>query len=178
MIATTSSDTKNQPLDVDATLTVADAVWVGAALLHRQRPAQSQFSAEEIVGSVEANNLTRGSSKSIWQHVNQHCVANRKPQPNRARILYATSGGHRRLFRLGDRYDPAREGAPMHPDWNKLPAKFADLRYWYETVWNQATEAPIHDPLLDLAGTGRDMWNGQTADAYVATLREGWDRSA
>lgn len=177
MVATTISAV-NQLLTTETVLTVADAVWISTALLHRQRPAQSQFSTEEIVASVEANHLTRGSSKSIWQHVNQHCVANRKPQPNRARMLYATGGGHRRLFRQGDRYDLAREGAPTHPDWNKLPAEYADLRYWYETVWSTATELSVHDPLLDLAGTGPDMWNGQTADAYVASLREGWEHSA
>jgi hypothetical protein len=30
------------------------------------------------------------------------------------------------------------------------------------------------DPLLDLIGSGSEIWNGKDADAYVANLRAGW----
>jgi predicted RNase H-like HicB family nuclease len=34
---------------------------------------------------------------------------------------------------------------------------------------------PLGDPLLDLAGSGRDIWKGDTADAYVNALRDEWE---
>ena len=63
----------NEPDD----LKVADAVWVGTALLHEQNPNASDFTTEQIVTFVAGLHLTRGTQKSIWQHVNQHCVADR-----------------------------------------------------------------------------------------------------
>jgi hypothetical protein len=162
----------------NADLTVADAVWIGVALLQQRSGDIRPFSTETIVNSIVDLHLTKGAPKSIWQHVNQHCVANRKPQPNRACMLYATGQGNRRLYRDSDRRDPEREGGRTHPDWDKLPQKYAFLQHWYETIWNIAPAIPLSDPLLDLAGTGRDMWGHQSADAYVASLREGWESFA
>lgn len=170
-----SAEPSTHPANSD--LTVADAAWVGTALLHLETKSDGPFSTEDIVNLIVSRNLTNGAYKSVWQHVTQHCVANRKPQPNRVCMLFATGSGNRRLYRDGDRRDPERMGGREHPDWDKLPSNYAYLRHWYETIWNAKQSTPLNDPLLDLAGTGRDMWNGQTADAYVATLREGWERS-
>ena len=164
-------------------LTVSDAVWVGAALLHQHHPNRSQFSIDEIVESVVTHQLTGGTPTSIRQHVTQHCVANRKAQPNRSCMLFATREGddlsdtHRRIFRDCDlhRVHPDRRGAPTHPDWAKLPQKYAYLRDWYEIDRNKGSEAATNDPLLALAGTGRGMFGDQGADAYVHSLRDGWD---
>jgi hypothetical protein len=153
----------------NADLTVADAVWVGAALLHEKR-GEGPFSTEEIVKSVQDHHLTRGAYRSIWQHVNQHCVANRKAQPNRARMLTATGHGDRRLFRDGDRFDPERAGGRTCPDWAKLPAEYDYLRQWYQTIWNKPTAE--EDPLLAAIGIGREIWADQHADEYVAELRD------
>jgi len=162
----------------NADLTVADAVWIGTAMIHHQTQGSGPFATEDIVDFVQARHLTRGAFKSIWQHVNQHCVANRKPQPNRACMLTATGHGNRRLFRDGDRIDPERMGGRTHPDWDKVPAKYAYLRQWYETVWNKPSEpSQTADPLLDLAGTGAGMWGTGSADDYVASLRTGWEAS-
>jgi len=49
----------------DLGLAVADAVWVGTALLHELYPSRSQFSIAEIVESVLANHLTPGTPTSI-----------------------------------------------------------------------------------------------------------------
>jgi hypothetical protein len=160
-----------------ADLTVADAVWIGTALLQQSNERDS-FTTEEIVRSVRENHLTKGAEKSVWQHVNQHCVANRKPQPNRACMLTATGQGNRRLYREGDRIDPERIGGRTHPDWDKLPSKYAYLRHWHETVWNKPPQmAQLADPLLDLAGTGTGMWGTGSADDYVNSLRSGWEAS-
>jgi hypothetical protein len=155
-------------------LTVADAVWVGTALLQMQYPDAPGFTTEEIVERVRGLHLTQGGQKSIWQHVNQHCVANRKPQPNRSRMLYALGQGNRRLFRDGDRSDPGREGAPTHPQWDRLPAEYGHLERWYEE-WNHPARSAENDPLLKLVGSGVEIWNGAHADDYVASLRQGWE---
>lgn len=162
-------------------LTVADAVWVGVAILHRKFEKRSQFSIDEIVESVVTNHLTSGTRTSVRQHVVQHSVANRKAQPNRSCMLYATrevgdpGDTHRRIFRDCDvnRIHPARRGAPTHPVWGNLPKQFADLRDWYETDRKKGSEQ-VTDPLLALAGTGRGMFGDQGADAYVNSLRDGW----
>src|ERR1700733_1354909 len=113
-IETESSEFVRQEND-NFGLKVADAVWVGTALLTRDRDAQAQFSNEEIVASVLKHRLTGAAEKSIRQHVVQHCVAEYKPQPNRSRMLHATSSTHRRLFHdWEDIYHPAREGTPTH----------------------------------------------------------------
>ncbi len=154
-------------------LTVADAVWVGTATLHQQSPESEGFSTEDIVERVLHLRLTRGEQKSIWQHVNQHCVANRKPQPNRSRMLFALGRGNRRLFRDGDRSDPGREGAPTHPDWEKLPTEYRHLGNWYED-WNGVGRTTDDDPLLKLVGSGVGIWKDNHADEFVADLRKDW----
>lgn len=153
-------------------LTVADAVWVGTAVLQRRLGKAGRdtgFSTDTIVNFVQQLHLTKGAQKSIWQHVNQHCVANRPPQPNRSRMLFALGGGVRRLFRDGDRSDPGRKDAPTHPEWEKLPRQYQDLKRWYEEEWNDGVGG-MNDPLLALAGT----WKDEPADEYVAHLRENW----
>ena len=154
-------------------LTVADAVWVGTAVLHQEFPNEVAFPTETIVTRVIGLRLTRGGQKTIWQHVNQHCVANRKPMPNRSRMLFALGKGDRRLFREGDRSDPQREGAPTHPKWNTLPEKYRYLEQWYEE-WSRPARSVEEDPLLKLVGSGTEIWRGTHADEFVASLREGW----
>lgn len=165
---TTKSHSKVEQIEDDVDLKVADAVWVGTALLH-EKTGREEFSTEEIVSFVQFHHLTKGAQKSIWQHVNQHCVANRKPQPNRVCMLTATGQGNRKLFRPGDKIYPGREGARTHPDWESLPKQYQYLRSWYEE-WIHATAAEIKDPLLELVGT----WRDEPADEYVAHLRENW----
>jgi len=161
--------------EVNCDLTVADAVWIGAALLHyHQTSSDEPLPTEAIVLIVQTARLTNGLEKSIYLHVNQHCVANRPPNSNRSRMLFETGRGKRRLFRAGDRYDPAREGAPTHPDWSNIPAKYVFLRRWYEEKWNGPDVVATHDPLLALIGLGAEIWKHEHADEYVANLRSNW----
>ncbi|MEO6805101.1 MAG: hypothetical protein ABI209_03040 [Edaphobacter sp.] len=172
-MVTLSADTakSHSQVENDEDLKVADAVWVGTALLHEKTGRNDGFSTEEIVSFVQLHRLTKGAYKSIWQHVNQHCVANRKPQPNRICMLFATGQGNRRLYRPGDesKIYPGRKGAPTHPDWDSLPKQYQYLRDWYEE-WTRATASEMKDPLLELVGT----WSEEPADEYVARLRENW----
>jgi hypothetical protein len=154
-------------------LTVADAVWVGTATLHQEFPNEVGFATETIVDRVMWLRLTRGGQRTVWQHVNQHCVANRKPMPNRSRMLYALGKGVRRLFREGDRGVPEREGAPTHPKWSDLPENYRHLEQWYEE-WSRPARSSEEDPLLKLVGSAVEIWKGIHADEFVASLREGW----
>jgi len=151
-------------------LTVTNAVWVATALLHKKYPERDGLTPEEIVNLVKELNLTEGAEDSIWTHVRQHSVANKKPQPNTVCMLFDPGGGVRRLFRSGDTVYPGRNERRTHPKWEDLPAKYLHLRRWYEEEWNNAGVNGMDDPLLALVGT----WKDEPADEYVAHLRENW----
>jgi hypothetical protein len=90
-------------------------------------------------------------------------------------MLFETPNGQRRLYRRGDPYHPAREGAKIKPLPEDLPDRYRSLIEWYER-WseNMTRQASESDPLLALAGSGRDLWRAEHADDYVKRLREGW----
>jgi hypothetical protein len=157
-------------------LRVADEVWIATALLHRDQPKRQDFSIEEIIG--RANKEAGGGSlrPGVRVHVNQHCVANRPPNPGRYRILFETAPGRRRLFRSGDNYDTAREGAKIVPAKEDIPSEYLTLLDWYRD-WSQGrVEDRIkNDPLLALRGSGKELWADEHADEYVRRLRQGWE---
>jgi hypothetical protein len=124
---------------------------------------------------ISGLHLTKATRQSILQHIRQHCVANKEPNPNRSCVLFATEGGRLRLYRDSDPRHPGREGAPSHPKWENLPENFHALREWYETVWNSPSALIANDPLLNAIGTGKGMFGDQGADAYVNSLRDAWD---
>lgn len=171
-------------------LKVADEVWIATALLHRESPAQPDFSIDEIVARAKKQALgeevvvgkgmpgTEGAAVAkvrpgLYVHVVQHCVANRPPNPGRYRMLYETSPGRRRLFRPGDSYHPAREGAKTVPNRDEMPYGYHGLIGWYHDWCAQMR--PATDPLLGLAGAGKALWADEPADDYVRRLREGWE---
>lgn len=151
-----------------ADLTASNAVWIAAALLQKGHPDKEGFDRTEI--AELARKLSRVSLKTIWQHIDQHCVADRPPNPGRARMLTHVMRGKRRLFKPGDKYHPGREGSPTHPDWTGLPARFRNLEGWYRQ-WSNADE----DPLLALAGLGERVWGNEDAVEHVRELRKGWE---
>jgi len=158
-----------------AGLTVTNAVWIATALLHKKHPGRRGFEREEIVKLVLKLELTDGEEGSIQQHVRQHSVANKKPQPNTVCMLFDPGGGLRRLYRAGDEVYPGRNAARTHPKWEELPEQYGHLRRWYEEEWNGAAAGQETDPLLALIGSGKAIWQDEPADEYVARLREGWD---
>jgi hypothetical protein len=156
-------------------LKVADEVWIATALLHRECPDHADFEIEEIVRRATKEAGNRPVRPGVYVHVVQHCVANRPPNPGRYRMLYETTPGRRRLFRKGDNYDPAREGAKMLPAKEDIPSEYSNLLDWYRD-WSQDNieERIKNDPLLALYGDGKDLWADEKADDYVRRLREGW----
>jgi hypothetical protein len=154
---------------------VADEVWIAAALLQRENPKRESFSIEEIVDRASREGMVKPQRPGVYVHAVQHCVANRAPNPGRYRMLLETPEGERRLFRKGDPYHPAREGSKIKPCPEELPDQYRDLLRWYEE-WSERTSrrAAESDPLLALAGSGRELWRSEHADEYVKRLREGW----
>ena len=155
---------------------VADEVWIAAALLQRENPEQPDFSIKEIVARASQENMTGQLRPGVYVHVVQHCVANRRADPGRYRILFETSRGRRRLFREGDPYHPSREGSQITPEPGNMPDKYANLLSWYRE-WSSravATRAET-DPLLALKASGLHLWAGERPDDYVRRLREGWE---
>ena len=154
---------------------VADEVWIATALLHREKPTQSDFPVEEIVARA-TKEATEPIRPGVYVHIVQHCVANRPPNPGRYRMLFETDPGRRRLFRRGDTYHPAREGAKVTPSLEEIPHGYEDLLDWYRNWSSTALHAASEtDPLLSLAGSGKKLWSEEHADEYVNRLREGWE---
>jgi hypothetical protein len=155
---------------------IADEVWLATALLHREDPTRSDFTLQEIVERAAKEGIIDERRPGVYVHAALHCVANRPPNPGRYRMLYETRPKYRRLFRLGDSYDPQREGSKITPEADEIPLRYAELLRWYEG-WSRShgEKAGESDPLLALYGSGKSLWADEHADAYVARLREGWE---
>lgn len=155
---------------------VADEVWIVTALLHREQPSHSDFSIEEIVERARQESVSESHRKGVYVHVVQHCVANRAPNTGRYRMLFETAPGRRRLFRLGDTYNPAREGSKTQPKAEDLPPEYADLLPWYRN-WSGKTSGSnaTSDPLRVMREISKGLWADENPDEYVRRLREGWE---
>lgn len=160
-----------------ATIKVADEVWVATALLHRSYPDREDFPVAEIVAQAEAENATGANSlrPGVQIHAYLHCVANRKPNPARLRMLTETSRGRRRLYRPGDPCHPDRRSGKQAPERNEVPPAYAELIDWYGRDYAGQKTRSSADPILSLLGLGKEIWADEDADAYVSRLREGWD---
>src|SRR5580700_7982091 len=106
---------------------VADEVWLATALLHRENPSRTDFTLSEIVERVAKEAIIGGLRPGVYVHAALHCVANRPPNPGRYRMLYETRPKYRRLYRLGDNYDPQREGSKITPDPDRIPPSYISL---------------------------------------------------
>jgi hypothetical protein len=157
------------------TVKVADEVWVVMALLQRENPDRNDFAIDEIMDYARQAKITSDLRPGVYAHVIQHCVANRAPNSGRYRMLYETRPGRRRLFRTGDSYDLAREGAKTQPASDDLPEQYRELLQWYRG-WDVGTAARRFedDPILSLVGSGKHIWGDEHPDDYVRSLREGW----
>jgi hypothetical protein len=155
---------------------VADEVWIAAALLQRERADATDFTIEEIVDRARREGLHQPLRPGVYVHVVQHCVANRPPNPGRYRMLFETSEGRRRLYRIGDSYHPDRKDSKITPDSEDLPAEYAELLDWYHE-WCAAARRNLAetDPLLQARGSGKHIWADEHADEYVNRLRDGWE---
>jgi hypothetical protein len=156
-------------------ISVADEVWVAAALLHQEQPEQDDFTAREITARAERENIIGRLRPGVYVHASHHCVANRPPNPGRYRMLFATGKTRRRLFRPGDAYDAKRDGSKTVPERSALPTRYQPLIDWYEQVYvSAASPRTTTDPILALRGLGKEVWGGENPDDYVERMRRGW----
>lgn len=152
-------------------LKAADAVWVATSLLHQRNPSRASFQVAEIVAEVRALELTDRDEGSIYVHANQHCVATRKPNPAKLKMLVETAGGERRLFREGDAFHHGRDGR-IAPKASDLSEEYRGLLDWYQRWCAEPRHVGTRiDPLLALRGSGRALWANEHADAYLENLR-------
>ena len=155
---------------------VADEVWIATALLHRENPPRADFTIDEIVVRARAEAIAGELRPGVRVHALQHCVGNRRPSPDRYRMLFATGKSTRRLFRPSDYSDPDRRGSKIVPEENEIPAAYRPLLAWYESEYaNVRQEGVPEDSILQLRGLGSEIWNGVDPDDYVRQLREGWE---
>jgi hypothetical protein len=152
---------------------VADEVWIATALLHREHPERTDFTVREIMDRISHERIAGAPRGSVHVHVIQHCVANRPPNPAGYRMLMETTYGRRRLFRSGDPHHPDRRGRVV-PGQDDIPERYRPLLDWYESEYSRRTAVPEEDPLLELRGSGRELWADEHTDDYVKRLREGW----
>jgi len=155
---------------------VADEVFIATALLHREQPRREDFTIGEIVERAQKENLSGELRPGVRVHASLHCVANRPPNPGRYAMLYATAGNARRLVLAGDDVHPGRTGK-IFPDPEDVPVAYRPLIDWARRRY-AAKAAPTRsrwlDGLLQLSGTGGELWKGVDADEYVRQLRAGW----
>lgn len=117
---------------------ITDAVWTATALLHQEHPEASDFRVQEIVSRAVSEGLVGGFRPGLQPHASWHCVANKKPNGGRSRMLFETIRGRRRLFRTGDDFHPDRTDE-IRPEKSALPAKYQPLIDWYEDVYGKKT---------------------------------------
>jgi len=156
----------------------ADRVWIATALLHKENPSRKDFTLQEIRERGIREGFVEERTNTFYVHANQHCVANRPPNPGNHRMLTETGPGKRRLYRGGDSVRPGRTGKVV-PRREEIPEKYRPLLDWY-AKWNRrlAKEKPVgsrFDALLALRGSGRELWAKEHADEYVRRLRQGWE---
>jgi hypothetical protein len=123
---------------------VADEIWVSAALLHREKLSEIDFSVSEIVGRALEEGIFGSYRPGLQAHASTHCVANKRPHSGRYRMLYETARGRRRLFRAGDPYHPHREGARIRPEKGDLPSAYGQLIDWYDQAYDRRVVTPGH----------------------------------
>jgi hypothetical protein len=156
---------------------VADEVFIATALLHREQPDRPDFTVSEIVERAKKEDLTGELRPGVYVHASLHCVANKAPNPGKYRILYATGTRTRRLLRSGDDVHPLRDGK-IWPNPQEIPPQFHKLIDWAQANFDSPSQAPPSkwlNSVLELRGTGKDLWAGDDPDQYVRSLREGWE---
>jgi hypothetical protein len=154
---------------------LSDEAWIVTALLHREHPDRADFTISEIVERAKCEGVCGELRPGFRAHVTLHCVANLLPNPGKTRMLYATGKHTRRLFLPGDDSHPDRMGSDALPDRAKLPSAYQDLLDWYRTFAASRAKEAAHDPLMDLFGSGKDLWADEKPDDYIRRLREGWE---
>lgn len=164
-----------KPKIAEDSIRVADEAWIALALLHREHSDGESFTAREIVDRAKTESITSELRPGVQVHVYLHNVANVEPNPARYRMFWKLPNDTYRLIRPGDHPHPLRKGKTK-PAREELPEQYRHLLDWYEREYCAKATAPREeeDPILQLAGIGKELWAGIDADEYVRDLRSNW----
>jgi len=121
---------------------VADQVWLAAALLHKEHPENTDFEAREIRQRAMKEFGHRDPHHSVWYHIITHCVAEKKANPGRYRMLHQTARGRRRLFRPDDEVHNDRRDGKTVPRKEEIPERYWDLLEWYKNDFSRQNGTP------------------------------------
>lgn len=165
----------DKPQTAQEPIRVADEAWLGLALLLRENPEKESFTAREILDRVKTESARPELRPGVQVHIYLHNVANLEPNPARYRMFWKLPGDTYRLYRPTDHAHPSRKGK-IKPDRDELPARYRYLLDWYEEKYcsKEGAIREEDDPILQMAGAGRDIWAGVDADEYVRDLRSNW----
>lgn len=164
------------PIIIEHDVKVADEVWIATALLHSEQPERTEFAVDEIVERARKERMTDTLRPGVYIHAQMHCVANRPPNPGRYRMLFQTQPGYRRLYCPSDPFDSRRDGGKIAPVGAEIPVRYRHLISWYaEWCKKKASKQSRFSSLLELEGSGKDLWRDESADQYIDRLREGWE---
>ena len=159
---------------VETRLSIADTIWLAAALLHEANPKSEGFDHQTLLKKVAELDSTL-NPRSISTHLSTHCVATKKANPATLRILTENPDGSLRLFRAGDPFHATRRSGRTAPKYRSLPDAYKDLLRAYYTDESSAPEpkSPQEDPILAISGVGREMWKKLGGgEVFIRALRE------
>ncbi len=137
-------------------MTIADAIWLATALLHKGDSQAVDFAVQDIIQKATQERFVDGFRPGLQVHASKHCVANKSPNPGRSRMLFETTRGRRRLFRNGDSFHPDRHYGKIRPEKGDLPSKYQPLVDWYDTVYSTQTTVPAQVKPMPLQRDGRE----------------------
>lgn len=147
--------------------TIAVAVWIATAALHRKRREDRAFAAREIADTVMQQGLCGSNIDSIRTNISKHCVANRKTSTSSDhRKIFLVSEGRYRLYKPGDEFHPNRARCREAPTEDELPEEHKGLRRWYdeEYVTGSSIGGGAAQPTTKRAGGGRYPKQYEPAD--------------
>lgn len=163
---------------IEISVRVADAVFIGAALLQRENPDREDFSLREIEARVVQEGIWKGEVGSISAHISRHCVANSAPNGGSYAVLFETRKSMRRLLLPGDPIHPDRQKGKKWPEKHAIPAQYRFLVDWaverFETAIPSQKSGWL-DGLLSAQGIGSCLSSDVHPDEHVRQLREGWN---
>jgi len=164
-----------KPKTAEESIRVADEAWIGLALMHREHPERESFTAREILDRVKTEGATPELRPGVQVHIYLHNVANIEPNSARYRMFWKLPNDTYRLFRPGDHPHASRKGKTK-PDRDELPEQYHYLLDWYEQKYcsKEIAMREEDDPILQMAGVGKEIWAGVDADEYVRSLRSNW----
>jgi hypothetical protein len=157
----------------DPAVRVADEVWIALALLHRENPGLASFTAGDIRHRVEKERIAPVLRPGVATHISQHCVANTPPKSGAYRMLLRLADSRYRLYRPGDECHPGRKGKTT-PHRSEIPEIYYGLLDWYEREYCAGSSDGPEDPVLAMIGVGKEIWQDEGGDAFIARLRDEW----